>query len=155
MNIIDLSKDIRYSISLFLQPKDLISFALCNKKMYQMVIDETFWFRKLCHDYTNYSIPPPNITLRRWYELVYIMINIEDCYDLEELYYEPFSKNKYEETAILFMACAYRGHLEIQDALCKIHPNICELAEKSLPLTPKEFIYLDDVVKYLKSRKNN
>ena len=147
MNIINLPKDLRYSIALFLKPKDLITFACCNKKIYQMLTDESFWFYKLKHDYLTYYVPPPNITFRRWYELVYIMINVEDCWNLEELYYEAFGKNKYEETAILLMACAYRGHSEIQDYLYKIHSDICQL---SLPLTPTEFLYLDVIVKKMK-----
>lgn len=152
MNILDLPKDVRYSIGLFLCPRDIISLTCCNKKLANMLSDEQFWYRKLSQDFSCYSTPPLNLTLKIWYQLVHIMMTITDDYLLDELQMELFEKRKYEETAILFMAASYRGHQDIGDCLYKISPGICNISENTLPLTPNEFTCLGRVVDYLKIR---
>ena len=140
MNISDLSKDMRYNISIFLCPKDLISFCCCNKNISKMLHDDQFWYHKLLYDFPLYTIPPSNINFKTWYYLVYIMINVADCYYLDELGQEMFKNNKYKECSILLMASCFREHVHIQDCLYKFNKYIYDISVTSLPLTPKEFM---------------
>ena len=82
------------------------------------------------------------------------MINVADCYYLDELGQEMFKNNKYEECSILLMASCFREHVHIQDCLYKFNKYIYDIPVTSLPLTPKEFMCIDDIIKWLINMKS-
>ena len=149
MNLSDCTKDIFYCIAIHLQPKQVTTLMICNKKIYNRLSSEQFWCHKLSYDFSLYCVPPLDLTHREWYELVFIMTTVTDAHVLDDLTHVACFKQKHTKVAVLLIAAAYHRHVEIMDLLSDIDPD---MEFNQLPLTPENFILLPPIVEYIKRR---
>ena len=70
-------KEILLMIGLYLEPKDLLNFCICNKRIYEEIWkNNKYWIHKLKADFdTTYPSKPVIYTTKSYYKILYKYFN--------------------------------------------------------------------------------